>query len=135
MAQTKVTKKEWYAILNAIVEKSEYADKDGVKAFIAHEIELLEKKSGSKSMTKAQKENEVFIEQIYDVMVGLDKAMTVTELMAIDGLDNFSNQKLSALLKKLVEGGRVAKTSEGKKSLFKAIVEVDLEDEDEVEGE
>lgn len=134
MAQTKVTKKEWYAILNGIVEKSEYADKDGVKAFIAHEIELLEKKSDSKSMTKAQKENEVFIEQVYDAMVGLDKAMTVTELMAIDGLD-FSNQKLSALLKKLVEGGRVAKTVEGKKSLFKAIVEVDLEDEDEVEGE
>ena len=132
--EKKMTKKEWFAQLKGIVENSQYADKDGALEFIAHEVALLEKKSGSKSMTKAQKENEVLIEQVYDAMVGLDKAMTVTELMAIDGFD-FSNQKLSALLKKLVDGGRVAKTVEGKKSLFKAIVEVDLEDEDEVEGE
>ncbi|MBR6552100.1 MAG: hypothetical protein IKT89_04580 [Clostridia bacterium] len=132
--EKKMTKKEWFAQLKGIVENSQYADKDGALEFIAHEVALLEKKSGSKSMTKTQKENEVLIEQIYDAMVGLDKAMTVTELMTVEGLD-FSNQKLSALLKKLVEGGRVAKTVEGKKSLFKAIVEVDLEDEDEVEGE
>ena len=132
--EKKMTKKEWFAQLKGIVENSQYADKDGALEFIAHEVALLEKKSGSKSMTKTQKENEVLVEQVYDAMVGLDKAMTVTELMTVEGLD-FSNQKLSALLKKLVEGGRVAKTVEGKKSLFKAIVEVDLEDEDEVEGE
>lgn len=136
MAQNKMTKREWYAVLVGIVEGSDYADKDGALDFINHEVELLAKKSGKTGKTKVQKENEVLIEQVFDELVTMGKPMTVTELQgASEFLAQFSNQKLSALLKKLVDAERIDKAVEGKKSYFSAKVEnIDTEVE-EVEGE
>ena len=134
MAEVKMTKKEWFAVLVDIVNGSEYADKDGALDFINHEIELLEKKSGKTGKTKTQKENEVLVEQVYDELTTFDKGMTVTELQsASEFLSQFSNQKLSALLKKLVDTGRVDKSTEGKKSYFLAKSEIDKVEE--TEGE
>lgn len=124
MTQNKMTKRDWFEVLASLVENSDYTDKDGAKEFINHELELLAKKSSSSTKTKTQKENEVFVERVYEELATLDKAMTVSELMtATEYLAQFSNQKLSALLKKLVDAGRVDKTVEGKKSYFKAIKE------------
>ena len=120
MAQNKMTKRDWFEVLASLVENSDYTDKDGAMEFINHELELLAKKSSSSTKTKTQKENEVFVERVYEELTTLDKAMTVTELMsATEYLAQFSNQKLSALLKKLVDAKRVTKIPEGKKSLFK----------------
>lgn len=120
MAQNKMTKRDWFEVLASLVENSDYTDKDGAMEFINHELELLAKKSSSSTKTKTQKENEVFVERVYEELATLDKAMTVSELMtATEYLAQFSNQKLSALLKKLVDTGRVGKTVEGKKSYFK----------------
>ena len=45
--------------------------------------------------------------------------VTVTELIAGgEGLEGLTNQKVSALLRKMVEVGRVVKTIEGKKAKF-----------------
>lgn len=139
MAQNKMTKREWYAVLVGIVEGSDYADKDGALDFINHEVELLAKKSGKTGKTKVQKENEVLVEQVFDELVTMGKPMTVTELQgASEFFAQFSNQKLSALLKKLKDAERIDKVVEGKKSYFSAKVEV-IEDTDteveEVEGE
>lgn len=141
MAQNKMTKKEWFAVLVGIVEGSEYADKDGALEFINHEVELLEKKSGKTGKTKTQKENEVLVEQVFDELATFDKGMTVTELQgASEFLAQFSNQKLSALLKKLVDAGRVDKSIEGKKSYFlvkseNAEDETEVDEIEETEGE
>lgn len=136
MAQNKMTKREWYAVLVGIVEGSDYADKDGALDFINHEVELLAKKSGKTGKTKVQKENEVLVEQVFDELVTMGKPMTVTELQgASEFFAQFSNQKLSALLKKLKDAERIDKVVEGKKSYFSAKVEnIDTEVE-EVEGE
>lgn len=142
MAQNKMTKRDWYAVLVGIVEGSDYADKDGALDFINHEVELLAKKSGKTGKTKVQKENEVLIEQVFDELATMDKPMTVTELQgASEFFAQFSNQKLSALLKKLVDAERIDKTVEGKKSYFSAKVEVaedtdtEVEEVEETEGE
>lgn len=120
MTNNKMTKRDWFEVLAEVVKTSDYTDKEGAMEFINHELELLAKKSGSSTKTKTQKENEVFVERVYEELANLDKAMTVTELMsATEYLAQFSNQKLSALLKKLVDTGRVDKTTEGKKSYFK----------------
>lgn len=136
MAQNKMTKRDWYAVLVGIVEGSNYADKDGALDFINHEVELLAKKSGKTGKTKVQKENEVLVEQVFDELVTMGKPMTVTELQgASEFFAQFSNQKLSALLKKLKDAERIDKVVEGKKSYFSAKVEnIDTEVE-EVEGE
>ena len=79
----------------------------------------LAKRSTSKTPTKTQKENEVIMERIVDTLVAMAKPATVTEILAygIEGFD-LTNQKVSALLRKLVESGKVVKTIEGKKAMF-----------------
>ena len=142
MAQNKMTKKDWFAVLVGIVEGSDYADKDGALEFINHEVELLEKKSGKTGKTKTQKENEALVEQVLAELANMDKPMTVSELQgASEFFAQFSNQKLSALLKKLKDAERIDKVVEGKKSYFSAKVEdaeetdTEVEEVEETEGE
>ena len=84
--------------------------------------EQLIKRSSSKTPTKTQKENEGIMEVIINVLAEMSEPSTVTELITCNkGLENYSNQKISALLKKLVDNGRVEKTIDGKKAKFSLI--------------
>lgn len=113
----KMTKREMFAEIVALATANERED---IKAFCEHEIELLAKKAGKSTPTKAQKENVELVEKVYNALVIVGRPVTATELLAemepIEGVT--SNQKLSALLKKLVDGNRVTKTVEKKKSYF-----------------
>ena len=113
----KVTKKERFAQLLAIAEVKK--NEELVK-FINHELELLEKKSGSKKQTETQKANEILMKDIVMALSTCEKAVTVSELMKHDMFKDtdYSNQKLSAMLKKLVDNKEVVKTVEKKKSYF-----------------
>ena len=127
--EKKMTKKEWFAVLAQVVEGSEMENKEGALAFINHEVELLEKKSAKSGQTKTQKENEEILVKILVALEEVGKAVTITELQAASAeMAQYSNQKLSALLKKLVEGGEVVKTTEKKKSYF-AVAETETEGE------
>ena len=78
---------------------------------------MLSKKSNAK--TKVQKENEVLVEGVYEALATVAKPVTVTELQeANEDMANYSNQKLSALLRMLVNAGRIVKTIDKKKSYF-----------------
>ena len=55
--EKKMTKKEYFAVLAKVVANSDMENKEGALAFIAHEVELLEKKSAKSGQTKTQKEN------------------------------------------------------------------------------
>lgn len=117
----KMTKKEWFVEIKAIVEKAELdkEKKAGMTEFINHEVELLEKKHSKSGQTKTQKENLEIMEKIMTALAEVGKPVTITELQsASTEMAEYSNQKLSALLKKLVDGGRVVKTQEKKKSYF-----------------
>lgn len=115
----KMTKKDWFAVLANVVEASDMENKTEALAFIAHEVELLEKKSAKSGATKTQKENVGIMENIKTALGEVGKAVTISELQAASTtMAEYSNQKLSALLKKLVEGGEVVKTTEKKKSYF-----------------
>lgn len=120
--EKKITKKEYFALLAEVVENSNMENKEGALAFIAHEVELLEKKSAKSGATKTQKENAEILVKIKAALVEVGKAVTITELQnASAEMAQYSNQKLSALLKKLVESGEVVKTTEKKKSYFSAV--------------
>lgn len=122
----KMTKRMMY---NEVVAMAEAMDREDVKAFALHEIELLDKKAGKSTQTKVQKANETIVEQVYNALVVIGRPVTATELLeesdAIEGVN--SNQKMSAMLKKLVDSGRVTKTVEKKKSYF-SIAEVATDD-------
>ena len=116
----KMTKKEMFAEVMAVVERAEVENKAEMVAFIEHEIELLNKKSSKSGQTKTQKENEILIEQLYTAFAEMEEPVTISEFQAKSTAEvaTLSNQKISALLKKMVESGRMVKTVEKKKSYF-----------------
>lgn len=127
MANSKMTKKDYFKVLKEIVKGNEREVE--LVAFIDHEIELLAKKSAKSGMTATQKANAEIMEKIVNALAVMDKPVTVTELQkGFAELDALSNQKMSALLKKLVDEGRVVKTIDKKKSLF-SLPEIDTDEE------
>ena len=113
----KVTKKEMFGRLIEIVEGANVEDVDVIVAFLNHEIELVSKKRNTQ--TKTQKANEGLVEVVYNAIAEADKAVTVTELFEIVKNDEIkSAQKTSALVKKLVDAGRITRTEEKGKAYF-----------------
>lgn len=87
--------------------------------FVNHEIELLDRKHSKTSQTKTQKENELIKESIVKALTEIDRPVTITELQNKSAeMANYSNQKLSALLKQLVQDNVVTKAIDKKKSYF-----------------
>lgn len=121
----KMTKKEMFAMVIAVVENAEVEAKEEMLNFLAHEVELLEKKSSKSGTTKTQKENIVLMEQLEEALGEMTEAVTISEFQAksTHEVATLSNQKLSALLKKLVKSGKVVKTVEKKKSYFALVRE------------
>ena len=112
--EKKITKAQMFTMI-----KAEVADKPEMVAFIDHELELLAKKSASKKMTKTQVENEEIKNKIVDVLGTFENGATASEVLGADvTFSGMSNQKISALLKQLVDSGVVIKSSDKKKSIF-----------------
>ena len=109
----KITKKEMFTMIKAQVK-----DNAEMVAFIDHEIELLDKKASNKKATKTQEANVGIKSTILTVLEGA-KPMTVTEMQGASAeLGELSNQKVSALVRQLVEAGEVVKTIDKKVSRF-----------------
>lgn len=119
MANSKMTKKDWFATIRAMVEGSGNEREDEILTFIDHEVELLEKKSSKSGQTKTQKENVEVVAKIENALREVGKAVTITELQtASEEMGAYSNQKLSALLKQMVSKGTVVRTEDKKKAYF-----------------
>lgn len=115
MENKKMTKREYFGVLREIV-----IDRPELVAFIDHELGLLEKKANSSKMTTTQKENENIKNVIVETLGNLGRYATITEIQ--DGnemLALLSNQKISALLKQLVDAEIVEKQIDKKKAYFK----------------
>ena len=116
MENKKLTKRE---VFSKMLEVSEIASNDLFVEFIKHELELLDRKSSKSTQTKTQIENESIKNAIVESLERVAKAVTITELQELDSeMANYSNQKLSALLKQLVKENRVVRTVVKKKSYF-----------------
>ena len=117
MANTKkVTKKD---LFNEVIALATENGRQDLIDFANHEIELLENKAGRTTLTATQKENENIKETILKELTRIDKAVTISDLQAqSQDLKDFSNQKLSALLKQLVDTKAVVKVTDKKKSYF-----------------
>ena len=109
----KITKKEMFTMIKAQVK-----DNAEMVAFIDHEIELLDKKSFNKKATKTQEANVGIKSTILAVLEG-GKSMTVTEMQGASAeLGKLSNQKVSALVRQLVDAGDVVRIIDKKVSRF-----------------
>ena len=109
----KMTKKEMFALIKTRLTNAEEI------AFIEHEIELLENKaSGVRKLTATQVENEKIKNLIVDYLASREATLTIVEIQKALNLEDVSNQKMSALLKQLVDNGAVVKTYEKRKAYF-----------------
>lgn len=116
-----MTKREMFV---AIANVAEVSANEEMMAFINREIELLDnRKSSKKGPTKTQKANEGVKAVIAEVLAESGEKMTVTEMLADERLSGYTNQKISALLRQMVEAKTVVKTIEGKKAYFAVAVE------------
>lgn len=113
----KATKKEMFGELIKLAETNERTD---LIAFCEHEIDLLNKKASASGQTKTQAENEKIKIVIAEELTRIARAVTISELLKeSEELGQYSNQKLSALLKQMVESGIVTRVVDKKKTMFK----------------
>lgn len=122
MENKKMTKKETINLLiDVLMGNKEVEDMQIFVDFLIHERELLEKKSSNSGQTKTQKENETIKEKIVETLRDLGKYATITEIQNANvELGTYSNQKISALLKQLVDNKEIEKVIDKKKAYFKA---------------
>ena len=98
--------------------KGEITAKD-MGEFVAHELELLSKKnSADKKPTAQQTANEAIKTAIVDGME-VNRLYTITELIKeIPECADMTNQRVSALVRQLVDAGLVKRTEDKRKAYF-----------------
>ena len=117
----KLTKMNKFEMIMEILVNGEFDNKDLLIEFVQHEMDLLAKKNSTGTVrkpTKTQLENEKYVAMIEEIL--LDKApRTISDIQAENEiLAEMTNQKMSALLKKLVDSQKVVKFVEKKKTYF-----------------
>ena len=110
----KLTKIEMFSLIATHLTNQDEID------FINHEIELLEnKKSSVRKPTANQVANENFMNDITQVLGASNKALTISEIQEnSESLALLTNQRISALLTKLISNGVVVRTTEKRKAYF-----------------
>lgn len=114
--EKKITKKDMFKEVIALATENGRQD---IVDFANHEIELLDRKKSSDTKSKTQIENESTKKVIVKTLTELAKFVTITELQnANEELSQLSNQKISALLKQLVDTKVIKKEIDKKKAYF-----------------
>lgn len=116
MANVRKTQKDLFGEIRAIVEQ--YGTTEQVE-FIDKKVEQLERKSTTKTMTATQKANEDIKAEIVNVLKDFEGKASIKDIQEQhEILAGLSNQKISALLKQLVDTNVVVKTIDKKKAYF-----------------
>lgn len=115
----KLTKAQKFAMLRAIPAVAENAM---LVEFIDHEVELLTKKnSADKKPTAQQVANAGIATAIIEGMEP-NRLYTITEVIkSIPACADLTNQRVSALLRQLVEAGKVKRTEDKRKAYFSLV--------------
>ena len=109
----KKTKRDLFLEVREVV-----AGNEELVAFIDHELDLLNKKASTKS-TKVNTEQVELMGKIVNALNKIGRSVTISELQKENAeMAEYSNQKLSAMLKKLVDNKQVTKMIDKKKSYF-----------------
>lgn len=121
MATMKPTKKENFATLTAIVEGSSASaeTKSAMLDFIAHEVELLERKSSK--LTPRQKENAQIAETILAIVCESELPMTVSQIMKdarISSIPNITSQRITAIMTSMTKEDKTLIRNEVKKVAY-----------------
>lgn len=112
------TQKDKYNAIIAILSKSDNPKANDLIDFCNERIEKLAKKATSAS-SKKNEQDEKFFDLIADVLADGERKRANEIFNALNGeIENLSIQKITAMLKKMCESGRVEKTTEKKVTYF-----------------
>ena len=113
MANTKMTKRDYFT---AILSK--YPLTDAEKAFVEHELELLEKKNSAEKKPTAQQIANDGIKTAILAGMTPNRLYTITEIQKeIPECADLSNQRVSALIRQMV-GNEIVRTEDKRKAYF-----------------
>ena len=116
---TKLTKAQKFAMLRAIPAVAENAM---LVEFIDHEVELLSKKNSAEKKPTAQQVANAGIATAIIEGMEPNRLYTVTEVIkSIPACADLTNQRVSALLRQLVETGKVKRTEDKRKAYFQVV--------------
>ncbi len=123
--EKKITKR---TIINAMLNEEAIKANEDYVAYLLHELELMDNKSANKKEKDEKKKAEdgKLLAPIMDKFEEGFKGTISEILIAIPSLQGISNQKVTSLLKPLVEDGTLVKNQNGKR------MEYSLATEDEV---
>ena len=111
----KITKRE---VIGMMMNEEVIKANPTYVAYLKNELALLDKKAQNKKATKTQEQNVGIKATILEVLATIGSG-TVTDIQnGNEELSTLSNQKVSALVRQLVESGDVVKTTDKKKSIF-----------------
>ena len=119
---TKMTKATAWGIVKGIVEKSNHPQTAELVAKIDNELALLAKKNSAEKKPTAQQTVNVGIMSAIVEGMEPNRLYTVTEVIKeIPQCAELTNQRVSALLRQLVEGGKVKRTEDKRKAYFSLV--------------
>ena len=111
----KITKRE---VIGMMMNEEVVKANPTYVAYLENELALLDKKAQNKKATKTQEQNVGIKATILEVLATIGSG-TVTDIQnGNEKLSALSNQKVSALVRQLVESGEVVRTTDKKKSIF-----------------
>ena len=118
----KMTKATAWGIVKSIVENSNHPQSAELVEKIDNELALLAKKnSAEKKPTAQQVANAGIATAIVEGMES-NRLYTVTEIIKeVPACAELTNQRVSALLRQLVEGGKVKRTEDKRKAYFSLV--------------
>lgn len=107
-------------MFNAIANLDEVKANEEMTKFIAHEIELLNKKKNSpKKPSKTKVENDGYKAEIVAFLSSIDKPVTIKEIQGgVPSVAELSNQRITHMLTDLRNDGVVKRTYEKKVPYF-----------------
>ena len=121
-SSVKLTKAQKFAM---IADIPEVKNNPVLAEFIAHEVELLSKKnSADKKPTAQQEANATIKADILALMeANPNQLFTVSELLKkVPNLpDTMTNQRMSALVRQMVDAGSVKRTEDKRKAFFSLV--------------
>ena len=106
--EKKMTKKEMFGLLLELLETAEVAERDELKNFVAHEIEMIENKAEKAKTYKRKKTADVLKEQIYTKLDVLE-FRTIHDIVSDFDNADITAAKVSARLTSLVKEGLAVK--------------------------
>ena len=113
----KLTKKDRFIMLRDMVEAYNPAGADDMLVFIDEQIALLDRKRTSKKPTANQIANMELADTLLSVLS--DTPMTIADICASHAdFKGFTPQKMTSLLRPLIDSGKVEKTMKNKKAHF-----------------